>query len=472
MSNLQPTETARVIGAGGLKATNRGWLLDIRLPWYRSLPLSTVELSELRIDGVAIDLGQVQFELDGQSIPARSLGEQWSRVWYVLDSALLRFPAPPGAGDTAEVNVTLTLYPPYIRGLERMTREQRRLRVQRPGAGPGEPKVPGPRPGSTLYAYTNEFLSRRYGFEDLLREVSNRGIGPGLEIVGYQSIRGFPEVSDAFADSFKSRVTELGLVPTSLGINADQEIRRGQLLDEDELVAYHEPQLHAAAKLGFPVARYQYGAGPAVIRRLVPLAERLGVRLGLEIHAPHHANHPDVLKFREMYAQVRSPFLGWIPDFSSTARTVPPSLLDSFRARGVPDRLIDLAMEAWHGSGDAMARMGQYKESARKAGFDEIQLNELSLVFPMFGKQDPRSWLELMPEVVHVHGKFFGFDAAGEEEAIDYGALLPLFRDGGYTGFISSEWEGHMYSNADAFEMVERHQAMCRRILGARSASS
>lgn len=323
----------------------------------------------------------------------------------------------------------------------------------------------GPRTGTTLYALTNEFLTRRYSFEDLMRETARRDIGPGLEIVGFQSIRGFPEVSDAFADRFRQLVDELELIPTSLGINADQEIRRGQVMNEDEMVAYHEPQIRAAAKLGFPVARYQYGAGPEVIRRLVPLAERLGVRLGLEIHAPHHANHPEVLKYRDMYASLRSPFLGWIPDFSSTARTVPPSLLESFLARGIPQDLIDLAMHAWHDSGDIVSRMTRYKESARKAGADEVHLNELSLIFPMFGKEDPRSWLELMPEVVHVHGKFYGFDADGNEEAIDYATILPLFRKSGYQGYISSEWEGHMYSNADAFEMIERHQALCRRVL-------
>ncbi len=319
--------------------------------------------------------------------------------------------------------------------------------------------------GTTLYALTNEFLSRRYSFEQLIEQTAKRNIGPGLEIVGFQSIRGFPVVTDEFADRFKYLVQQFKLWPTSLGINADQEIRRGHPMSEDEMVAYHEPQMRAAAKLGFPVARYQYGAGPNVIRRLVPLAEKLGVKLGLEIHAPHHANHPDVLKYREMYATVNSPCLGWIPDFSSTARTVPPSLLDSFRRRGVPDSLIDLAMEVWHEDGEPQARMGRYKERARATGADELQLNELSLIFPMFGHQDPRSWLELMPAVVHVHGKFFGFDSQGNEEAIDYDALMPLFRDSGYSGFMSSEWEGHMYSDADAFEMIERHQAMCRRKL-------
>jgi sugar phosphate isomerase/epimerase len=319
--------------------------------------------------------------------------------------------------------------------------------------------------GTTLYALTNEFLSRRYSFEDLLAETARRRTGPGVEIVGFQSIRGFPEVTDEFADRFKELTHRYQLVPTSLGINADQEIRRGQLMSDDEQVAYHEPQIRAAAKLGFPIARYQYGAGPEVIRRLAPLAEKLGVKLGLEIHAPQHADHPDVVKYREMYAQVRSPNLGWIPDFSSTASTVPPSYLEHCRQNGVPEKLIELAMEKWHGDGDTQARMKQFHEEARAGKFDDTHISRLSLIFPMFGRAKPASWKELMPEVVHIHGKFFGFDAAGNEECIDYPALLPLFKQGGFEGYMSSEWEGHMYSDADAFAMIERHQALCRRIL-------
>src|ERR1700734_2592972 len=296
--------------------------------------------------------------------------------------------------------------------------------------------------GTTLYALTNEFLSRRFSFEQLLEQTAARGLGPGLEIVGFQSIRGFPVVTDEFADRFKMLVEKFKLTPTSLAINADQEIRRGKVMSVDEMVAYHEPQIRAAAKLGFPVARYQYGAGPEVIRRLAPLAEQLNVKLGLEIHAPQHANHPDVLKFREMYAKVNSPCLGWIPDFSSTARTVPPSFLAHFRDRGVAESLIKLAMEVWHGAGDAQTRMGQYKERARAAHANEIHLNELSLIFPMFGHDDPRGWVDRIPAVVDFNGKFLGSAPDGNEVAIDDGALLPLFRDNGYAGYRSSEWEG------------------------------
>lgn len=323
----------------------------------------------------------------------------------------------------------------------------------------------GPQTGSTLYAYTNEFLTRAYSFDGLLEEVSGRGLGPHLEVIGFQSFKGFPDLGDAAAANFREKVAELGLQPSCLGINADQEIRRGRIASVEEMAAYHEPQMRVAAKLGFPVVRYQYGAGPEVIRRLAPLAEELGLKLGLELHAPQHPTHPDVIAFREMYEKANSPALGWIPDFSATARNVPGSYLDSLRVRGVPEAVIALALEFWSADGDTPTRMSGFREKADSLGYSQLQYGPLMLIFPMFGRADPLEWNELMDKVVHIHGKFFGFDEDGREEAIDYETILPLFKAAGFDGTMSSEWEGHLYSNANAFDLVEQHQKMCRAIL-------
>ena len=126
----KPTATARVIGEGGLCATAEGWNLDIRLPWYRSLPVSTIEIDSLAVDGVAIDLDRVQFELEGRRLSVQAMAEQCELVWYVLDSAYLHFPAPTQAEGAHDITLTLNLYPPYIRGLKRMTRETQRLTPQ------------------------------------------------------------------------------------------------------------------------------------------------------------------------------------------------------------------------------------------------------------------------------------------------------------------------------------------------------
>lgn len=322
----------------------------------------------------------------------------------------------------------------------------------------------GPEMGTTLYAFTNEFLSRKYSFEELLAETAKRNIGPHVEVIGFQSFRGFPAIAEADAEQFKACMQQYGLKPSCLGINADQEIRRGRVASVKEMVKYHEPQIRAAAQLGFPVVRYQYGASPEVIKGLVPLAEKLNIKMGLEIHAPQHANHPDVLKYREMYEEVDSPVLGWIPDFSSTMQTVPESFLQSVRKNGISEDVIALALDYWYGDGDAQLRMQKFKDKAEELGYDPQQYGALSMIFPMFGRAKPESWNELMKDVVHVHGKFYGFNEAGEE-SIDYQQILPLFKQGGYSGTISSEWEGFVFSTTDAFEMVEKHQSMCRLIL-------
>lgn len=323
----------------------------------------------------------------------------------------------------------------------------------------------GPVTGATLYAFTNEFIAGEHDFESLLREVARRGLGPSVEVVGFQSIRSFPDVDDAFADRFKALMAELELVPSSLAINSDRFLKRGAPIPDAQLLEYHKRQMRSAAKLGFPIVRYQFATPPSMVADLAPYAEELGLKMGLEVHAPAHANHPLVLAYREVYEKVNSPALGWIPDFGGTASRIPPSFLDAARQRGAGEGLIALLLDIWPQDGAPHERAGRLREAALKDGHHPDHIQAVSLAFFILANHDPRSWAELVDRTIHIHGKFYHVDDAGEEEAIDYAAILPLFRDGGFTGTMCSEWEGHAYRRADAFAEVERHQAMCRRIL-------
>lgn len=324
---------------------------------------------------------------------------------------------------------------------------------------------PGLKLGSTLFSFTNAFLRLDYSFEQLIAKVAELNLGPGIEVIGFQSIRGFPVVSDEFAARLRELIEQHRLVPSCLAINADVALRRGTLMSAEESVAYHEPQLRAAAKLGFPLVRYQFTASPEVIRRLVPLAEQLQVKMGLEIHAPHSPNSPEVLAYREMYAKVNSPCLGFIPDFGSSAKTIPPEYLDVLRAQGIGEDMLDAALEIWRATEDsATKKRGRFAEFA--AGrLDPQKLSAASVMFNILSPQPASAWRELLPQVIHIHGKFYGFDSSGSESCIPYEELLPVFVQGGYDGFMSSEWEGHMFSLDDGFEMVSQHHALCKRIL-------
>jgi hypothetical protein len=318
--------------------------------------------------------------------------------------------------------------------------------------------------GSTLFSFTNAFLRLDYSFEQLVAKVAELNLGPGLEVIGFQSIKGFPTVTDDFAGRFRDLIARHQLVPSCLAINADIALRRGTLMSTEESVAYHEPQLRAAAKLGFPLVRYQFTASPEVIRQLVPLAEQLGVKMGLEIHAPHGPDSPEVVAYREMYARVNSPLLGFIPDFGSSAKTIPPAYVDILRAQGISDEMLSAALDIWRTKDSANAKRERFTDLV--AGrLDPQKLGAVSVMFNMLSPRPPAAWRDLMPQVIHIHGKFYGFDAAGSESCIPYEDLLPVFVEGGFDGYMSSEWEGHMYSSEDGFSMVSKHHALCNRIL-------
>lgn len=322
--------------------------------------------------------------------------------------------------------------------------------------------------GTTLFSHTLEWLSRQYTLEQLLARIHAYAIGPGLEIIGFQTIRNFPNVSDEFVIELRDLMDKYELTPTCLGANIDVAIRRDRFLTTEETVDYIAAQIAAAQKLGFPVLRVQMTAKPEVMRQLAPMAEKANVKLGMELHSPYANHHPAVIALRELYKEIDSPYLGYIPDFGTTMRDIPPGILVSFRREGMPEILIELIKEIWHADVPTPEKFGQLQVRASVLRATLQQLGRLNMTLSMFCKQPVEQWKEVMPRVVHIHGKFYGFDENGDEPSVDYAVLMRVFRDGGYDGFMSSEWEGHAYTDEfSSFEMVKQHQALCRRILDA-----
>jgi len=327
-----------------------------------------------------------------------------------------------------------------------------------------------PRLGVTLYSFTPDFHAGRYTFEDLVVEAAERGLGPGLEVIGFQSFRGFPHMSPEVETRFLRLVDEHGWELSCLDGNVDVAVRADRLLDEDELVAYMEAQLEAAARLGFPVLRVQNQATPAVMERLLPSAERLGVKLGMEIHAPETVRSPWVLALRELYARLDSPYVGFIPDFGASTLGISPSVFETFRAKGVSEELLQAIATRWEELGgrdfEAHEEIGNFIGLAHSMGAGDHAVNLAVFAVGIHGHQDAAAWAEILPDVVHVHGKFFDIGDDGREPVVPVEELIDVLVAGGYDGYISSEYEGwHWNTRADAFEMVARQQELCRRTL-------
>lgn len=466
-----------------------GAALALTLPWYRSLWLSSVGTIGVTIDGVEVADEDLRFELGGRSYGIRELPEQSETLWFLQEHPLLVIPreAPFAVGESHRVEIAGDLRLPYMQiapgedggpgmYVPNIVRQTLDLTVREGAdAAPALVSADAPPPpaaeedpfrlGLTLYSASAEFRAGWFDFDGLLDRVADLGIGPGIEIVASQVLPTYPVVSDEFLRTWRAAFDRHGFVASSFGANLDMGRRRDRDMTPDEEFEFSELMFQGAKKLGFPLVRIQ-SAKPELLRRLLPVAERLELQLAYEIHAPLGPNAEPILRVRETYAELDSPLLGFVADFSSTMHAMSPTLLRAVRRAGLDDEALDTLQRIWATDATMRERQEEFIGYLRGRDFDPGRLGAFAhLAFNMHGHVDPREWADIMPQITHVHAKFYDIDEHGQEPAIDYPELVRVFVEGGYRGFWSSEWEGHAFAElgeVDPLLLVRRQHDLIR----------
>jgi hypothetical protein len=321
--------------------------------------------------------------------------------------------------------------------------------------------------GITLYSFNEEFYHYKYSFQNCMEKAGALGPGTGVELVGPQMIDSWPEVSEEFERTFKSLVERYDLRPTAYGGYQDPRRVAGRVLSDDENAEYLRLQVRGAKKLGFPILRLQLwpslltGSGRS---NILSYAEKLGVKIGHEIHAPQSFSNPDIKELFEAVHKINSPYLGIVPDCGIFSRACARPYLDKFAKMGVPTNIRDCIVELWRQRKSGEDLMAE----AKALGGDDMAIMMAFEASIYFGHEDPKSLMEIMPHIIHVHGKFFGIDPkTGEEPAVRYPEIVSILKAGGFKGHMSSEYEGHHWlAGGDAYWQVKAHQAMVRKLLG------
>lgn len=478
-----------LIAADSLRPHADGLALSLTIPWYRSLWLSSVSTLRLTLDGEEVPEEDLSFELDGVRFAIADLPAQSETLWYLQAHPLLivRRDAPIAAGDTHDVVLHGELRLPYMQiapGVDGgpgvyvpnvVHQELTLTATERDAPPPAQVGGIAPPPpasdadpfqlGLTLYSASAEFRAGWFDFDGLLDRVAELGIGPGIEIVASQVVPTYPVVSDAFVATWRDAFDRHGFVESSFGANLDMGRRRDRDMTPDEEFAFSRVLLEGAKRLGFPLVRIQ-SAKPDLLRRLLPVAEESGLVLAYEIHAPMGPNSPEIMKVRDVYAELDSPLLGFVADFSATMHAMSPTLLRAVSRAGLDDEAIERLQRIWATDAPMRERQEEFIGYLRGRGFDPGRLGSFAhLAFNMHGHVDPREWLDIMPQIRHVHAKFYDIDDDGQEPAIDYPALVKVFVDGGYRGYWSSEWEGHAFAElgeVDPLLLVRRQHDLIR----------
>jgi len=106
----------QMIERSELKVRDGKVSVPVRMPWYRALPMSSVEDMEIQLDGKTVEPESITWTVEGRTYSRKELAESWQNWWFPTDTAYMtgNLPTDYKPGETAQVTIRLGLYIPYI----------------------------------------------------------------------------------------------------------------------------------------------------------------------------------------------------------------------------------------------------------------------------------------------------------------------------------------------------------------------
>lgn len=320
--------------------------------------------------------------------------------------------------------------------------------------------------GVSLYSYQNETFQGKMTLEDCIRTSAELGAN-GIEIIGEQTFWGWPEVGveDAAVANWHELIKKYGCVPVSHDFMLDYKRYKGRVMPFDEQVASVKKDIDFGARLGMKFIRALVSIEPEVLVAAAPYAEEKGIKILIEVHAPLHFDHPWIIRHAEAFEKSGSDALGFLPDMGMFLFKFPPVWKEKFLRIGVPKNIADYIEKAY--------------EDRVLSEYVILNVREMGGEGPALGMAEtlrhnaafePKRMLEHMSRIHNIHGKFYQMDEDYVEPSIPYDEIVKVLQQGGYKGYICSEYEGNRWiedaEEPDSVEQVRRQQVMLARLLG------
>lgn len=331
--------------------------------------------------------------------------------------------------------------------------------------------------GVSLYSFQEEYFRRDMTLEEILAACA-RIDARGIEIIGDQMIRGYPDIPDEFIKQWHGWMDKYELTPVCLDMFLDWNKYKGREMSEDERVESIARDIVNANKLGCTIIRVIHDVEPSILERLASTAEKYNVTLALEVHAPSDLDSPLEQRLIEMFERVQSPNLGFTIDLGIYCKRLPRIVTARFLREGMAPEIAQYLTDAYNThtlpSPESIAVDGEsLAEKVFKRGGREKDVY-LAYMGTHMIYSNPRRLLDYMPHIKHFHAKFYEMLPDCTEFSIPYEEVIPVIREGGYTGYLNSEYEGNRWIH-DAFEVhsteqVELHQVMMKNLLNAPTA--
>jgi sugar phosphate isomerase/epimerase len=406
-----------------------GFQFRLRMPSYRGMAASL-------IDGVAVRVGDLVdvpadvplWTLGGQTLTLDGLWQSEGLRWQLEDAAVVTVPLEGGLPQGVhEVSIELRLRMSYVPeehqpSVYRVTKHV----TLSPEGGGGAFQY-----GVSLYSFMTDF-GTVLDLETALAAVADVG-ATGVEILGEGHVANYPEPSTAWRDEWFRLLEKYSLQPTNYGSWIDTRLHssgpHARAMTAHEGAATLQRDLRLAKELGFRFVRPKIGvvSGDLIpdpiwtesVERSLDLAHELDVIICPEIHSPTPIHHPVVDDYIDLIRRTGTKHFGLLIDTGI------------FQDRPIP------------------LGPGETRET-RPAFLDGIGV-------------DPADFADVAEYVVFVQAKFHDIDENLDDKQIPWRPALQALKNAGYTGYLSSEYEG-VREPWRSIEQVRRQHSLIRSI--------
>ena len=345
----------------------------------------------------------------------------------------------------------------------------------------------------SLYSYQDEYYSGALDLEGCLRETAKAG-ATGVELLAESMIRQFPNpiYTEEFQEQWKGWLKKYGLTPTAYDAFLENHIYENRMLSLGEQVEMMCRDLKCASLLGFSCIRTLVSTPMDVIEGSLDFAEEVGVKIGLEVHAPFSLNSTWAQGYLDRLDKPGSKYkyFGFIPDMGIFCKRVPDVVEEKWRRAGAREDCIKVVNDAYasrvekgfvkieyslnlglanmnYRNANGLADLTAKLESMGAGPADFGYLNSSYT----YSWSNPQDLIDNIDHIVHTHAKCYNTSEDYVETATAIPEVVEAYKKAGYNGYLSTEYEGGESLRdalpVDGIEQVRRHQEALRRAIEA-----
>jgi sugar phosphate isomerase/epimerase len=318
--------------------------------------------------------------------------------------------------------------------------------------------------GISLYSFQEEMFLGRMSVEDVVAFGASIG-AKGIEILPEQNMPTFPNITDPQIGEWQDMLARHGAHFTCYDMFLDTKRRKDRLMSDEEQVESIHRDLVLCNRLGIKNMRILIFVRPDILEKCVPMAEKLDVHMGVEVHAPWYLDHAWILRTIEVADRLNTKHLGILPDMGIFMKHYPPAFRARFERQGARPEVTQFIVDQHEQK--VMCEYTIYEVAVKMQGNKaEVAMAETLRHAPF---ANPKRIGDFAPYFRHIQAKFYEMNEDYTDPALAYDEVIPALVKAGWEGTLSSEYEGNRWiqdvHEVDSREQVRRQHIMFERLI-------